>query len=242
MPGPVDSTGVVHGVSALGWPNVELRAELERVLDRPGYPVGVDNDATLGAIAEHRYGAFAGTAHLAYFAGPPGGGVGLINVGAPLRGLNGYSGAFGRWSVDPVGWTAGCLDAATGLEALVGRSGADPGPGAARQVEIERLVRQAGAGERDTLTRLADVGTRLGHAVAVLVDLLNPAAVLLGGEYARLAPWLLPAAEHEFRRRAVTPNADALRMAASKLGYAAPVLGAAAVPLNAIDSGGCVEN
>lgn len=81
MPGLVDAAGVVRGAPALGWAEVELRTSLERALGDPDYPIGVDNDATLGAIAEHRYGALAGTAHLAYLAGPPGGGVGVINDG-----------------------------------------------------------------------------------------------------------------------------------------------------------------
>jgi predicted NBD/HSP70 family sugar kinase len=211
VPGPVDSTGVVRGAPALGWPHVELRADLERALNRPTYPVDVDNDATLGAIAEHRYGAFAGTPHLAYLAGTPAGGVGLIHGGMPLRGANGYGGTFAD------------------LDGMIGRTG-EP-----REIEIQRLLRQARAGEPDTVARLAEVGARLGHAVAVLVDLLNPAVVLLGGDYARLTPWLLSAAEREFRQRAVTPNADALKLAASTLGYEAPALGAAAVPLNVVE-------
>jgi predicted NBD/HSP70 family sugar kinase len=207
VPGPVDAAGVVHGVPVLGWPNVELRAGLEAALDRPGYPVRVDTDATLGAIAEHRYGTLAGTAHLAYLAGPPGDGVGVINGGVPLRGANGYGGAFGH----------PCADFQPGL------------------VDIGRLARAAGAAEPDALTELDRAGTRLGHAVAVLADLLNPAVIVLGGHYARLAPWLLPAAEREFRQRAGTPNVDAVRLVASTLGYEAAAVGAAAVALHAIE-------
>jgi predicted NBD/HSP70 family sugar kinase len=229
LPGPVDSAGVVHGVPMLGWPNVELRAELDRALDSPGYPVAVDNDATLGVIAEHRFGAFAGTAHMAFLAGPPGGGVGLIHEGVPLRGANGYGGVYGHRCVDRSGVTTGRPAAVDEVDALIGA------PGPAREVGIARLVRQARAGEPDTLAGLAEVGVRLGHAVALLADLLNPAVVLLGGDCARLAPWLLSAAEREFRERAATPNADALKLAASTLGPEAPALGAAALPLNAIE-------
>lgn len=219
MPGPVDSAGVVHGVPFLGWPHVELRSDLVRALDGPAYPVGVDNDAILGAVAEHRFGALAGASHLAYLAGPPGSGVGLIHGGVPLRGANGYGGAFAQPGID----------AAAEFDALIGR------PGTTREAAIQRLARQARAAEPATLAGLAEVGARLGRAVAVLADLLNPAVVLLGGDYARLAPWLLPTAGREFRERAVTPNADALKLAASTLGSEAPALGAAAVPLNVIE-------
>ena len=230
VPGLVDSTGAVHGVPALGWPRVELGVDLERALERPAFPVVVDSDATLGAIAEYRYGAVARTKHLAYLAGPPGGGVGVIHEGRPLRGANGYGGAFGHRCADfgdPA--RAGCLDAAARLDALVGR------PTGAREAAIQRLVRQARTGEPDTLAGLAEVGDRLGHAVAILVDLLNPAIVVLGGDYARLAPWLLSTAEGAFRERAATPNADAFKLVASTFGYEAPALGAAAVPLTAIE-------
>lgn len=93
-------------------------------------------------------------------------------------------------------------------------------------------------GEQRALTALAEVGSRLGYAVAVLVNLLNPAVILLGGYYAPLAPWLLPAVERECRPLTIAPDAGGLQLAASTLGYEVAALGGATVALDAMDPAG----
>jgi predicted NBD/HSP70 family sugar kinase len=241
VPGLVDSAGVVRGAPVLGWADVDLRASLERALGQPDHPVTVDSGATLGAIAEHRYGAHAGTAHLAYLGGQPGGAVGLISGGVPVRGVNGFGGVLGHVRVDPAGSAcacgrAGCLETVAGVPALLRLAGTEPPEPGALGVEVEQLARRAGVGEGQATAALAEVGSRLGYGVALLVNLLNPAVVLLGGHYAPLAPWLLPAVVRALRSLAVAPDAGGLQLAASTLGYEAVALGGAAVALQlAID-------
>ncbi len=216
VPGLVDSAGVVRRAPALDWTDVELRAGVVRALRGPDYPVSVDTSARFGAVAEYRYGALAGTAHLAYLAGPPGGGVGVINGGVPLRGANGYGGVLVE------------------LDALLERGDSGAPDLTLQGVEVEQLARRAHAGEQPVLAGLREMGCRLGRSVAVLVDLLDPAAVVLGGSYGPVAPWLLPAVAHEVRQ--IAPRAGAVRLAASTLGHEAAALGAAALPLTAIGS------
>jgi predicted NBD/HSP70 family sugar kinase len=243
VPGLVDTAGVVRSAPALGWTNVELGAALTWALGKPDYRIEVDSDATLGALAEHRYGAHAGSRHLVYLAGSPGGGMGLISGGAPFRGVHGYGGTLGHLRVDPGGpvcgcGRTGCLDAVAGLDALLRRTGTEPQDIVARDVEVASLVRRADGGEESVLSALAEAGRWLGCAVAVLVDLLHPAVVLLGGYYAGLAPWLLPPLEREVRALALAPDAGGLQVAASHFGYEAAALGGAAVALDTLDSTG----
>ena len=220
VPGLVDSAGVVRRADALGWTDVELRRSLERALADPAHPIGVHDNATLGALAEYRYGVHAGTAHLLYLAGPPGGAVGIINAGVPLRGAHGYGGVFGHAGVP------------------LPHTGADSGARFPVDLDVELLARRAGAGDEPPLAALDEVGSRLGPGLAVLVNLLDPAAVLLGGHYAPLARWLVPPIERELRPHTVAPDAGALRIAASTHGYEAPALGGAVLALDAMDSAG----
>ncbi|HWB35179.1 MAG TPA: ROK family transcriptional regulator, partial [Rugosimonospora sp.] len=83
--GLVDAAGVVRVAAELGWQDVPVRESLLRALGDPGFPVTVENDANLAAVAEHRYGAYAGARNLALLSGGSGVAAGLI-AGEPVRG------------------------------------------------------------------------------------------------------------------------------------------------------------
>ncbi|MBN3943528.1 ROK family protein [Nostoc sp. NMS9] len=100
--GPVDaSTGTVrlsHHVA--GWENIPLKALLE---DEFGVSVGVDNDANVAALGEHRFGAGQGYDSLFYITVSTGVGGGWILNGQPWRGSGGMAGEIGHIVVDPAG-------------------------------------------------------------------------------------------------------------------------------------------
>ncbi|WP_224283517.1 ROK family protein, partial [Streptomyces sp. LS1784] len=77
-------------------------------------------------------------------------------------------------------------------------------------------------------------GTALGTAAAGAVNLLDPAEVVLGGGYARLAPWLLPAMRAELAARVTVRPWSEDRLTVSRLGRRGPLLGAAVRVVRAI--------
>ncbi|MFK4791447.1 ROK family protein [Microbacterium sp. ZW T5_56] len=94
VPGLVSGTGVVANAPHLGWVDEPL-AEL--VAGSSGLPARVGNDASLGALAEHRFGSGAGRSDVVYLNGGPSGiGGGIITDGRLLRGVSGFSGEFGH--------------------------------------------------------------------------------------------------------------------------------------------------
>lgn len=103
VPGLVDVDGRVRIAPNLGWRDVDLAKDLTKALRDPGYRVQVDNDANLGALAEHRFGPFGGTANLVYLTGEVGVGAGVIMDGRLRRGGQGYSGELGHVQIDPAG-------------------------------------------------------------------------------------------------------------------------------------------
>ena len=92
---------------------------------------------------------------------------------------------------------------------------------------VALLARQAVAEEPRVLEALTRAGGALGTALAGAVNLLDPAAVVLGGAYADLGSWLLPAMRRELAARVTvrTWNPEALTL--SPLGRDGPLLGAA---------------
>ncbi|RAJ44793.1 putative NBD/HSP70 family sugar kinase [Kitasatospora sp. SolWspMP-SS2h] len=116
---------------------------------------------------------------------------------------------------------------APGATSLTGRQNGDP---------IAELVRRAEQGDPATRRALRHAGTALGTALAAAVNLVDPDSLVLGGGYADLAQWLLPAMRTELAAliRVRPWPEEALR--ASPLGRRGPVLGAALVTVRSLHS------
>ncbi|MFB9681400.1 ROK family protein [Streptosporangium vulgare] len=239
VPGLVGVDGTVRIAPNLGWRDADLCGDLTKALRDPGFPVQVDNDANLAALAEHRFGPYAGTANLVYLTGEIGVGAGVILDGRLRRGGQGYGGEIGHIQLDPFGAECrcgrlGCLEAVAGIGAVLEHAAISP---AEVEIELDEVVRLARAGDARTLALLSSVGHNLGKGVALMTNLLNPEVVILGGYYVPLAPWLLPSVEAETRGRTIAPDTGGCRVVASTLGYGAAALGGAARVLDSVDSG-----
>jgi predicted NBD/HSP70 family sugar kinase len=241
VPGLVEVSGSVRVAPNLGWHDADLCGDLTKALRDPAFPVLVDNDANLAALAEHRFGAHRNAANLVYVTGEVGVGAGVVMDGRLRRGGQGYSGEIGHIQIDPSGppcrcGRRGCLEAVAGIGAILARTAPDASP-AELELEIDEVVRRARAGEPEILTLLERVGRHLGTGMAVVANLLNPEVVILGGYYVPLAPWLVRWAEEEMFSRVLAPDGGGCRLEVSTLGYGAAALGAAARVLDSVDSG-----
>ncbi|GAA2403577.1 ROK family transcriptional regulator [Nonomuraea africana] len=237
VPGLIGTDGTVRVAPNLGWREVDLAGDLAKALRDPGFPIQVENDANLAVLAEHRFGPLGGTPNLVYLTGEVGVGAGVILDGRLRRGGQGFSGEIGHIQIDPRGPACrcgrmGCLEAVAGIGVFV--SATDP---AEVESEIDEVVRRAKAGDAATLDKLASVGRHLGRGIAIAANLLDPEAVILGGYYVPLAPWLLPAATEEARALSIAADFGGCEIVASTLGYGAAALGGAARVLDSVDSG-----
>ncbi|MEU8614295.1 ROK family protein, partial [Actinoplanes sp. NPDC048791] len=101
--------------------------------------------------------------------------------------------------------------------------------------ELERITALAGNGDAHVVKALTETGTLLGRGVAMLAELLDPQVVVLGGSFATLAPWLLPAVETELASRA--PGEIGCRVTASTLHPDGAALGGAMLALDRLEAG-----
>jgi predicted NBD/HSP70 family sugar kinase len=240
VPGLVDRDGTIVLAAGFGWRDVPFRAELESALKHPDIPVTVENDASLGVLAEHLYGPFAGTDNLVHLTGDTGVGAGIIVDGRPLQGQLGYVGEIGHLRLVPDGPPCGCgghgcLEALAGLPAIMSRI--DGLAASDAQLGLEQLVRRADAADPDVTAVLTDAGTHLGHGVAAIVNLLNPGVVILGGAYALLSDHLVPAIEKAMLEATIAPDAGGCRLAVSTFPRTATPLGAAVHALSPLTRG-----
>ena len=170
--------GLVRLAPHLGWVDEPVATLLA---EATGYPSLAANDASLGALAEHIFGAGRDVQDLIYLNGGPSGiGGGVIANGAPLGGASGYAGEFGHNLVTaPDGpdqpSTGGALEDEVNrgrlLELLELKS--------ADAVELERALL-----ESDAPVVRAEVSRQLGILSIALrnaINVLNPELVVLGG-------------------------------------------------------------
>ena len=185
VPGLVRAAdGLVRNAPHLRWIDEPLR---DMVADVTATPTVVGNDAMLGAIAEHLFGAARGVDDVVYLNGGASGiGGGLIIGGVPVPGAGGYAGEFGQNR--PGIATASDRRAGDGvLEDEVSRARllaavelmtADE-PTLAEALRSSRSV---------TVTEeIARQRRILATALANAVNVLNPSVVVLGGFLAILA-------------------------------------------------------
>ena len=184
VPGLVRAAdGLVRNAPHLRWVDAPVR---DLVAEATGLPTVVGNDATLGAIAEHLYGAAAGFDDVVYLNGGASGiGGGLIVHGKPLLGAGGYTGEFGQNRPG----IASATDRRAGdgvLEDEVSRARllAAVGLHAADEPTLAAAVSAAGPTAAEEVARQRRI---LSTALANAVNALNPSVVVLGGFLATIA-------------------------------------------------------
>lgn len=231
------SSGTVLRAPNLGWTNAPVAADLAARLGP--LPVRVENEANLGALAEHWDGAARGLHSFLYLFGEIGVGAGLVVDGELFRGANGFAGELGHVVVDADGaacacGSRGCLETVVGLEALARRAGIGASFTARTRSIADELARRASAGDGPTLRTLGDAGRQLGLALASAANLFDVQAIVLGGGFGVLAPWLSADVRDAVRARVLGSPWSHCDVLTSSFGETAPVRGAAAVQLRAV--------
>jgi predicted NBD/HSP70 family sugar kinase len=244
VPGLVDTArGVVRLAPRLRWREVPLADGLAGRLGFPLDRIAVDNDANLSATAEYEAGGMRGTADLVYVTGDFGIGAGVIAGGRLVRGSIGYAGEVGHMSMDPMGpqcscGRRGCWETQVGLAALFHALAApgDPVSDPNRAIEERMAIIRSRAehGDQRTLGALHQIGAALGVGVSIVVNVLSPAVVVLGGYFAALPDWLVEPARIEVAARAVVAEAATVRVVGSELGFTAARTGGALAALSRI--------
>lgn len=219
VPGLVRAAdGLVRNAPHLGWTDAPVGGLL---VEATGLPVAVGNDASLGALAEHLFGAAAGADDVVYLNGGPSGiGGGIIVHGAPVGGVGGYAGEFGQNRVGITG------DAVLEDEVSRARLLDVLGLGAADDAALAAALAAASddGPVREECLRQREL---LAQAIADAVNVLNPSVVVLGGFLAQLEELDRDGFAAVVASRAMAENVEGLRILPASLGADRLLLGAA---------------
>lgn len=251
-PGPLNPvTGVIHQAPNLGWREAPLREALAERLG--GVPVAVENDANLGALGEHVYGAGRGVNDLVYVTVSTGIGGGLVLNGRLYRGAGYGAGEVGHLPVAPGPACRcggrGCLEAVASGTAIARRAREEAEAGRAPEI-LARAGGDASAVSARTVTEAAEAGdpvargilaeaaAYLGRGLAIIANLLNPAMIVLGGGVMEARHLFWDGMEATLRRLALAAALDGLAVVPAALEGRSGAMGAVALALELHRKGG----
>lgn len=233
LPSPIDQ----HSGRAQQAVNIPLDASVdfrERMAERFGVPVGIENDANAAAYAEFHFGAGRDARTMVMLTLGTGCGGGVVIDGQLYRGWA----EFGHMVIEYDGIP--CQGTCTGrghLEPYV--TGVAAGKLAQEEfgpaVDAHRLVRLAREGEPRAVEILAGIGRRLGAGIGSLVNIFNPELVVIGGGFAAAGDFVLDPAREIVRREVLAGGGERVRIVRAELGTAAGLIGAGLVAFDALD-------
>jgi glucokinase len=232
-PGPLDHrTGLVHEAPNLvGFKEFQLAQRLRDALG--GLTVFVDRDTAMAAVGEAVAGAARGSRDFVYVTVSTGLGGSIVSGGRMLRGASNTAGEIGHWPV------AFQLDASRDASADVPRCGcgsfgcaeafaAGRNMAAAFGVaDAAEVFAAAALGDERATTIVTRAERALANLAVGLVNVLNPALIVVGGSVAENQPdHVLAPMRRAIAERAFRAPAAAVKVVPAALGAEVGMLGA----------------
>lgn len=200
--GPLNSeTGVINSPPNLpGWENIKITEYVKKRMNCEAY---IQNDANACAVAEWKYGAGKDMKNIVFFTFGTGLGAGLILDGKLYSGTNGMAGEAGHIRLSrfgPVGYgKTGSFEgfcSGNGIAEL-GKIFANEAFQMGTQVSYckdkseygditaKKIAEYAEKGDETAIKIFNICAEKLGEGLAVIIDILNPEAIILGSIYQR---------------------------------------------------------
>jgi len=223
-PGTVDPTSrKLKGSNSQCLNGRKIEEEIEALV---GADFILANDANLLALAEATFGCASGYPTVFGVILGTGVGGGIIANGKILEGCHGIAGEWGQVTLDPneqasVYGTRGTIEAilcGPGLEAFYERQS-----GHRRKLKEIAANTASDPAAAATIDRLTDY---LAQALCIVIDILDPHAIVLGGGVGNIDALYTPAMREKIAARIFNPTFDAALLKPT-LGDSAGVFGAA---------------
>ena len=241
VPGMVDQkTGRVLNSPQLGWRDVDVR---DAIAAGTGLPVHIENAPIACALAHMWLGQHGAepASDFAYVTVSDGVGVGIVVNGQVVRGQGNTAGEFGHIPITLDGPTClcgsqGCLEAYTSNIATIKRYlGRDLSADQTRDLlrssglTVSDVIARARSGEPRAVAALDETAHFLGVGLAAVINALNPAQIVVGGEITAAWERVAPIVHAEVAKRALTAAASATPIIPEPAGSSPRLRGATAL-------------
>ena len=242
---PVEpGTGVMYNPPNLG-PEWHLYTPIPFLQERLKLPVVAENDATLGAVGEHAYGAGRGCGNMVYMTVSTGIGGGVIINDSLYTGTSGFGGEIGHMTIDRNGHlcncgNVGCLEALASGAALARiaqerlRAGEnslmlDLAGGEIGETDARIVVQAAKRGDSLAQSIMQEAVLSLACGIISLMHIFDPELIVIGGSLGQNLEEFMPIIESEVKNHSMAHFQGAFPIAMSQLGDDVSLLGAAAL-------------
>lgn len=237
VPGIVDrSRGSIREAANLGWRNLDLRKQAERSL---GLPVEVGRNTTASLLGEEWWGVGTAADPLLFVTVGSGIGLGIHIGGSWVEGATGVAGEFGHILVDPNGKPCGCgkrgcLETLASSRALIDLyTEFQPSPPSG-DLTVAGIAAEAKSGDPHAHAAITQTAHHLGLGLVTLVNLFNPATIVVGGELMDAQPFILPVVQSVIDQYAFDISQETLHIQPSTFHGQASLIGAAALAFDTL--------
>ena len=233
--GPLDSERdlVLSPPNLPGWDNVGIVSEIVKVFKSP---CGLQNDANACALDEWKFGAGKGLKNMVFMTFGTGLGAGLILDGKLYAGTNDNAGEIGHIRLSefgPVGYgksgsfegfcSGGGIAQIAKMKVLerlqMGQKvGFCKTPDDLGKLDAKAVAAAADAGDKLALEIYAESGRKLGAGLSIIVDILNPQAIVIGSIFTRSRNLLWKHARAVLETEALPLARKACKILPAKLG------------------------
>ena len=241
MPGFID---VENGVNASFFTSDDGIGLRDRLAQRLGLPVYIENDSSAIAMAELHFGAAKDLQDVMVVNMGWGIGLGMIVNGSLFRGHNGYAGEFSHIPLSHSNKLCscgkrGCLEVDASLLVAVENAKQAITEGTTSSLEQlfadptkpegDHLIDAACKGDQLAIASLSDAAFMMGKGIATLIHIMNPERIVLSGRGAATGKLLLPPVQRAINEFCIPKLVENTAVVVSDFGYDAELLGAASL-------------
>ena len=220
------------------------------ISDETGLPTYIDNDSSLIALAEQKFGIAKSQKEVMVINLGWGIGLGMIVNGEIFRGRNGFAGEFSHIPLSEDGALCtcgkrGCLEAEASM--LVVSRMAIEGIKQGRITSLKQIdeahskqmgdaiMEAANNGDQYAIELFSDAGYKIGKALAILIHIMNPQAIVLSGRGARVGRILMAPIQQALHKYCIPRLSRGTELLISELGFDAELIGASVLVMENFD-------
>ncbi|MFC5285110.1 ROK family protein [Pedobacter alpinus] len=221
----------------------------QHITDELNLPVFIDNDSSLIALSELKFG-LAKTINDAMIINLSWGiGLGMIVNGQLFRGHSGFAGELSHIPISEEGLLCscgkqGCLEAEASLLAVADKaieginSGRKTGlkyDSSTSKLDIGDAVMDiANKGDQFAIELLSDAAYKIGRGLSILIHIINPKAIVLSGRGVKVGKLLLAPIQQALNKYCIPRLAAETEIYISEIGFDAELIGSAILVMESL--------
>jgi predicted NBD/HSP70 family sugar kinase len=239
MPGFVNTRSGINFTYLPTNSKESLRDHLERRLHMPIY---IENDSSVLALAELKMGLARGLQDVMVIGIGWGIGLGMIVDGKLFRGHTGYAGELSHIPISESNTLCecgkrGCLETEATLRVVARRAMEEIRSGTVSSLKpvdnpekmSEAIMDAANHGDQYAIGLLTEMGFKIGKAIAILIHIVNPELIILGGRGTEVGKIMIAPIQQALNQYCIPRLSEHTGVKVSQLGHDAGLLAAAAL-------------